>query len=227
MTPVKCEGKEDVIYHSGKWATIERGIWYLWELAVLEMIYYDLNNAQSPINPDEVQCMQPVWWKFVQCVGVPTAECIGDQNQPDWERVGKASHCDWLRGSVHPWHRGYSEDIKGYWWAFSIAALEMELNKRLSTLPSLSEDPSVGGLLRIAEQHVMTDTTTVHRWQYHTNRDSMIPIHKLICQLESHGVVGGICSPFNSPIENAHSKVQFYCKPFLSSDLEEGCQMGP
>lgn len=83
------------------------------------------------------------------------------------------------------------------------------LNKQLSTLSGLSEDPFVMGLLRVEEQHVLIDTTAVHRWQYYTNRDSPIAIHKLMCQLESHGVVGGIFSPFNSPIENAHSEVQF------------------
>ncbi|KAK4806825.1 hypothetical protein QYF61_005621 [Mycteria americana] len=41
--------------------------------------------------------------------------------------------------------RGYVKDPKGYWLAFGIAALEMEEIKQLSTLPSLSEDPSVVG----------------------------------------------------------------------------------
>ncbi|GAB0208592.1 hypothetical protein GRJ2_003324900 [Grus japonensis] len=43
-------------------------------------------------------------------------------------------------------------------------------------------------------------TTTVHRRQYRTNRDSLIPIHKLICQLEGQGVISRTRSPFNSPI---------------------------
>ncbi|GAB0209667.1 hypothetical protein GRJ2_003432400 [Grus japonensis] len=43
-------------------------------------------------------------------------------------------------------------------------------------------------------------TTTVHRQQYHTNRDSLIPIHKLIHQLEGQGVISRTHSPFNSPI---------------------------
>ncbi|GAB0204322.1 hypothetical protein GRJ2_002897800 [Grus japonensis] len=40
----------------------------------------------------------------------------------------------------------------------------------------------------------------VHWWQYCTNQDSLIPIHKLICQLESQGVISRTCSPFSSPI---------------------------
>ncbi|GAB0177705.1 hypothetical protein GRJ2_000235800 [Grus japonensis] len=43
-------------------------------------------------------------------------------------------------------------------------------------------------------------TTMVHRRQYNTNRDSPIPIHKLICQLESQGVISRTRSPFNTPL---------------------------
>ncbi|GAB0207380.1 hypothetical protein GRJ2_003203600 [Grus japonensis] len=40
----------------------------------------------------------------------------------------------------------------------------------------------------------------MHRQQYRTNRDSLIPIHKLIRQLESQGVISRTHSPFNSPM---------------------------
>ncbi|KAK4810590.1 hypothetical protein QYF61_007327 [Mycteria americana] len=55
--------------------------------------------------------------------------------------------------------RGYFKDPKGYRWAFGIAALETEEIKQLSTLPGLSEDPSVLGLLRVEEQQVPIATT--------------------------------------------------------------------
>ncbi|GAB0184005.1 hypothetical protein GRJ2_000865800 [Grus japonensis] len=96
--------------------------------------------------------------------------------------------------------RRYFKDPKGYRWAFGIAALELEEIKQLSTLPGLSEDPSVVGLLRAEEQQVPIATTTIRQQQYHTNRDSLIPIHKLIHQLEGQGVISRTCSPFNSPI---------------------------
>ncbi|GAB0197904.1 hypothetical protein GRJ2_002255800 [Grus japonensis] len=96
--------------------------------------------------------------------------------------------------------RGYFKDPKGYRWAFGIAALEMEEIEQLSTLPGLSEDPSVVGFLRVEEQQVPIATTTVHQRQYHTNQDSLIPIHKLICQLEGQGVISRTHSPFNSSI---------------------------
>ncbi|GAB0203964.1 hypothetical protein GRJ2_002862000 [Grus japonensis] len=81
--------------------------------------------------------------------------------------------------------KGYFRDPKGYRWAFGIAALETGEMEQLSTLPSLSEDPSVVGLLK--EQHVPIAPTTVDQRRYHTNRDSLIPIRKLIRQLESQG----------------------------------------
>ena len=75
---------------------------------------------------------------------------------------------------------GYFKDTKGYWWAFGIAALSTEKIKQLSSLPGLSEDASVVGLLQVKEQQVPTATMTVHQQQYRTNQDSLVPIHKLI-----------------------------------------------
>ena len=53
---------------------------------------------------------------------------------------------------IHYLRRGYFKDPKGYQWAFGIAALETEEFKQLSTLPGLSEDPSLVGLLNVEEQ---------------------------------------------------------------------------
>lgn len=44
--------------------------------------------------------------------------------------------------------KGYLKDPKGYWWAFSIAALEMEDVKLLSTLPDLSETTFCSGVAK-------------------------------------------------------------------------------
>ncbi|GAB0205676.1 hypothetical protein GRJ2_003033200 [Grus japonensis] len=102
-----------------------------------------------------------------------------------------------LKGCLNPFCK---RDPKGYQWAFGIAALEAEEIEPLSSLPGLSEEPSVVGLLRVEEQQVPIATTTVHQRQYRTNRDSLVPIHKLIRQLEGQGVISRIHSPFNSPI---------------------------
>ncbi|RMC13172.1 hypothetical protein DUI87_10705 [Hirundo rustica rustica] len=82
---------------------------------------------------------------------------------------------------------GYFKDPKGYRWAFGIAAVETEDIRQLSTLPGLSDDSCAVGLLRVEEQQVPIATTTVHRRQYRTDRDSVIPIHEMIRKLESQG----------------------------------------
>ncbi|RMB93246.1 hypothetical protein DUI87_30368 [Hirundo rustica rustica] len=95
---------------------------------------------------------------------------------------------------------GYFKDPKGFRWAFRIAAVETGGVKQLNTLPGLSENPSAVGLLKVEEQQVPIATSIVHRRQYRTTRDAVIPIHKMIRELESQGVVSKTHSPFNSPI---------------------------
>ncbi|RMC14788.1 hypothetical protein DUI87_06964 [Hirundo rustica rustica] len=99
---------------------------------------------------------------------------------------------------------GYFKDPKGYRWAFGIAAVETEDIRQLSTLPGLSDDSCAVGLLRVEEQQVPIATTTVHRRQYRTDRDSVIPTPEMIRKLESQGVVSKARSPFNSPIWPVH-----------------------
>lgn len=70
---------------------------------------------------------------------------------------------------------GYFKDIKGYQWAFGIAALEMEEKNQLSTLPSLLKNPSFVGLLRVKEWQVLIVTTAVHWQTYCTNQESPAP----------------------------------------------------
>ncbi|RMC06466.1 hypothetical protein DUI87_15901 [Hirundo rustica rustica] len=95
---------------------------------------------------------------------------------------------------------GYFKDPKGFRGAFGIAAVETEGVKQLNTLPGLSENPSAVGLLKVEEQQVPIATSIVHRRQYRTTRDAVIPIHKMIRELETQGVVSKTHSPFNSPI---------------------------
>ncbi|RMC11269.1 hypothetical protein DUI87_11388 [Hirundo rustica rustica] len=102
--------------------------------------------------------------------------------------------------SIDYLRNGYFKDPKGYRWAFGIAAVETEDIRQLSTLPGLSDDSCAVRLLRVEEQQVPIATTTVHRRQYRTDRDSVTPIHEMIRKLESQGVVSKARSPFNSPI---------------------------
>ncbi|GAB0209418.1 hypothetical protein GRJ2_003407500 [Grus japonensis] len=194
------------------------------------MVYYDLDNTQLPADPDEVQCTRPMWRKFVRSAPslyanslavinwkseeAPTVDEVAGRLRQYEESLSSSlvSAVEKLSQDI----RQLKEDIsdsppvqtriaavrnpKGYRWAFGIAALEAEEIEPLSSLPGLSEDPSVVGLLRVEEQQVPIATTTVHWRQYHTNRDSLVPIHKLIRQLEGQGVISRTHSPFNSPI---------------------------
>jgi len=45
---------------------MERGIQYLRELSVRELIYYDTEDDRLPTDPDEVQCTPSMWRKFVR-----------------------------------------------------------------------------------------------------------------------------------------------------------------
>ncbi|GAB0207120.1 hypothetical protein GRJ2_003177600 [Grus japonensis] len=67
---------EDDVCHPGKWTTMERGIQYLRELAMQEMVYYDPDNGQLPTDPDEVQCTRPMWRKFVQSAPLSYANSL-------------------------------------------------------------------------------------------------------------------------------------------------------
>ncbi|KAK4807022.1 hypothetical protein QYF61_000351 [Mycteria americana] len=77
--------KEDVICHPGKWTTMERGIQYLRELAVLEVIYGDLDNKQLSKDPDEVQCTRPTWRKLVRSAPASYANSLAILTWKDGE----------------------------------------------------------------------------------------------------------------------------------------------
>ncbi|KAJ7425480.1 hypothetical protein WISP_23246 [Willisornis vidua] len=134
---------------------------------------------------------------------IPTAvlEAEVSLTGKEWHRhpilTGPEAPCilgiDYLRN-------GYFKDPKGMRWAFGIATVETEEIRQLSTLPGLSEDSSAVGLLKVEEQLVPMAAATVHRRQYRTDQDPVTPIHKMIRELESQGVVSKTRSPFNSPI---------------------------
>ena len=45
---------------------MEKGIQYLRELAVQELVYYEPDDDQLPTDPDEIQCTASMWRKFVR-----------------------------------------------------------------------------------------------------------------------------------------------------------------
>ena len=64
---------------------MERGIQYLRELAMLEVIYNDPGNEQLPTDPDEVQCTQPMWQKFLRSVPPLYANSLAVMSWKDGE----------------------------------------------------------------------------------------------------------------------------------------------
>lgn len=68
-----------------------RGIQYLNELAVLEMIYDNPINVQSPTHPDEVQCTQVQCTQCTRQKFVIVCQLIGSSG------LERQSATDWLK----------------------------------------------------------------------------------------------------------------------------------
>ncbi|GAB0207069.1 mitochondrial enolase superfamily member 1 [Grus japonensis] len=55
--------EEDLVNSPGKWTTADEGIQYLRELAVLEVIYSDLDDEEVSKDPEDVLCTRAMWRK--------------------------------------------------------------------------------------------------------------------------------------------------------------------
>ncbi|RMC21993.1 hypothetical protein DUI87_02864 [Hirundo rustica rustica] len=153
---------------------------------------------------------------------------VGSRGEPDREGVAEEKH-PIVTGSGAPCilgidflRNGYYKDSKGLRWAFRIAAVEAEGIKKLNSLPGLSENPSAVGLLKVEEQRVPVATSTVHRRQYRTNRDAVIPIHKMIqCRPQFAFTWRGVQYTWNRlPQGWKHSPT--ICHGLIQAALEKG-----
>ncbi|RMC21422.1 hypothetical protein DUI87_02288 [Hirundo rustica rustica] len=199
--------------HRMRWKTLEEGIQQLREVAVLEVLFG--RGGQHDNDPDKVRCTGQMLWNLATLGPSQYATFIAtihpDNNQ---ETVGSVANKlrnyeSMISGPMQAQVSAVAKELREKMeevteeirrWAFGIAAVEAEGIKKLNSLSGLSENPSAVGLLKVEEQRVPVATSTVHRQQYRTNRDAVIPIHKMICELESQGVVSKTHSPFNSPI---------------------------
>lgn len=100
--------KEDIVYQVGKWTTMDKGIQHLWESAVLEMIYSDLDNAQTPKDPDEVQCTASVWQKLVRAAPSSHASTLA---ATDWEE-GMGPTVDTMSNQLHKYEENLSAPVR-------------------------------------------------------------------------------------------------------------------
>ncbi|GAB0206705.1 hypothetical protein GRJ2_003136100 [Grus japonensis] len=159
------------------------------------MVYYDPDNPQLPTDPNEVQCTRPMWRKFVRSAPSSYANSLA---VIDWKSE-EAPTVDEVAGRLRQYEESLSSSL--------VSAVEKlsqdvgQLKEDISCSPPVQTHiAAVRRLLRVEEQQVPIATTTVHQQQYCTTRDSLVPIHKLIRQLEGQGVISRTCSSFNSPI---------------------------
>ncbi|GAB0208487.1 hypothetical protein GRJ2_003314400 [Grus japonensis] len=98
---------EDVVCRPSKWTTMERGIQYLRELAVRELVYYDPDNAQLPTDPDEVRCTRPMWRKFVRSAPSSYANSLAVM---DW-KTEEAPTVDEVAGRLRQYEESLSSSL--------------------------------------------------------------------------------------------------------------------
>jgi len=76
---------------------MERGIQYLRELAVRELVYYEPDNEQVPTDPDEVWCSASMWRKFVRSTPSSYASSLAVVNRKGEEAPTVDEVAVWLR----------------------------------------------------------------------------------------------------------------------------------
>ncbi|GAB0206636.1 hypothetical protein GRJ2_003129200 [Grus japonensis] len=108
---------------------MERGIQYLRELAMREMVYYDPDNAQLPTDPDEVQCTRPMWRKFVRSAPSSYANSLAVIN---WKSE-EAPRVDEVAGRLQQYEESLSSSLL---WFYP--------SRQLSTMQPLAHSPSSG-----------------------------------------------------------------------------------
>ncbi|PKU31044.1 hypothetical protein llap_18651 [Limosa lapponica baueri] len=91
------------MYHPSMWTTIERGVKNLREIAVREMIFSDLDDLQTSLDPDALQITGPVWrkWATVSVLKKPFGKAnvsVGDKHfptKPGREKQSTPRHILW------------------------------------------------------------------------------------------------------------------------------------
>ena len=79
--------KEDQVFNPGQWTTVEKGIQYLRELAVVDMIYgVNLDENTKSQGSDYMVCMQSIRWRVVQNAPSSYACTLAGMNWKDSKR---------------------------------------------------------------------------------------------------------------------------------------------
>ncbi|XP_061852038.1 uncharacterized protein LOC133625402 [Colius striatus] len=89
--------KEDLVNARGKWTRADEGIQYLRELAVLEVIYGDLDNVEASTDPDDVQCTRAMLRKVIQSAPATYSNILAMVYHPDMDIPTVERVSSWLQ----------------------------------------------------------------------------------------------------------------------------------
>ncbi|RMC20449.1 hypothetical protein DUI87_01299 [Hirundo rustica rustica] len=185
-----------------QWKTIEQGIQRLREMAVAEIVFSDDLNTR---NPDLVPCTPVMWGKLVQLRPEEYPSALAIMKRDDTER---RLCLIWRRSSDHmqmPCMVQHMQNRSSGNTDQRLTAIfrRSHLNAAASVGEFSFQPLSVPPLISPPGRHPKVPVQApieVHRRQYRTTRDAVIPTHKMICELETQGVVSKTHSPFNNPI---------------------------
>ncbi|GAB0210030.1 hypothetical protein GRJ2_003468800 [Grus japonensis] len=110
----------------------------------------------------------------------------------DWQRKGELFIARWAHDTSG--HQG--RDATYRWGRDQGVDLSMDAISQV-----IHQCETCAAIKQAKQGRRTTGADHYHNWQqYCSNRGSLVPIHKLIRQLESQGVISRTHSPFNSPI---------------------------
>ncbi|XP_054671609.1 uncharacterized protein LOC129202590 [Grus americana] len=89
--------KEDLVNFPGKWTTADEGIQYLRELAVLEVIYSDLDDEEVSKDPEDVLCTRAMWRKVIQSAPASYSNSLAAMYFPDRDTPTVEKVSSWLQ----------------------------------------------------------------------------------------------------------------------------------
>ncbi|GAB0208818.1 hypothetical protein GRJ2_003347500 [Grus japonensis] len=89
--------KEDLVNSPGKWTTADEGIQYLRELAVLEVIYSDLDDEEVSKDPEDVLCTRATWRKVIQSAPASYSNSLAAMYFPDRDTPTVEKVSSWLQ----------------------------------------------------------------------------------------------------------------------------------
>ncbi|GAB0206427.1 hypothetical protein GRJ2_003108300 [Grus japonensis] len=89
--------KEDLVNSPGKWTTADEGIQYLRELAVLEVIYSDLDDEEVSKDPEDVLGTRAMWRKVIQSAPASYSNSLAAMYCPDMDTPTVEKVSSWLQ----------------------------------------------------------------------------------------------------------------------------------